>query len=798
MSAPHQSPKNTYRLQITADFTLDDAKEQLNYLRSLGVDWLYLSPLLDSETGSDHGYDVVNPQRIDTDRGGRFALEALAADVHQHGGGILVDIVPNHVGVATPEENPFWWDVLQHGQESEYATFFDIDFTAHGGKIFLPVLGSEADLEQLTLTQGSLEIYGNKYPLAPGSADDIEFGGYISQDKVRQVLQKQHYVLADWRRGDTELNYRRFFTITSLAGIRVEAPTVFEATHRRIGQWIRDGWVNGLRVDHPDGLADPAAYFDQLQTLFEHQRGYVVVEKILENGEVLPMHWPVAGTTGYDALADFDRVLNGSVHHEGRDQTVAAYNGLLYKTQREVTDGPLAAEFHRLARECVTKAQLQEDHEDLVEALCQVAACLDVYRSYLPTGEDYLDEAFAEARERSAATDWDLGKVYSKLYRVLTDPTNPVAIRFQQTTGMVMAKGAEDRAFYRFCLLSSLNEVGAEPAKLSLTREEFHQAQTQRQAAWPTAMTCLSTHDTKRSEDVRARINALTQLPGGWRKPRLAVLNLFVQQGVDLEDIELASILLEAALGAWSVETRITEERLAAYAEKAARENGQRTCWVNPDEEYEQRLREFVRLCYADGPVKDRLTELHDQLVPHAVTNSLAAKALQLSAPGVPDVYQGCEVFDYSLVDPDNRRPVDYEYRRDLLNQLQNGWQPHWPEAITSDRAADGLKLLVSSTLLRLRRDEPDRFQRYRPMLVSGERKENLLAFDRGGLITAVTRGSGQLHSAGGWGATKLLIDSGHYTELLTNERIHVTGPVKAAELFARYPIALLYREYAL
>ncbi|MFC0581585.1 malto-oligosyltrehalose synthase [Micrococcoides hystricis] len=798
MSAPHQSPTNTYRLQITADFTLEDAKEQLPYLRSLGIDWLYLSPLLDSESGSDHGYDVVNPQRIDTDRGGRFALEALADDVHQHGGGVLVDIVPNHVGVATPEDNPFWWDVLMHGQESEHACFFDIDFDAHDGKIFLPVLGSEDDLDQLSLGPGGFEIYGNKYPVAPGTADDVDFQAPIGPEMIREVLSRQNYVLADWRRGDTELNYRRFFTITSLAGVRVEDPTVFEATHRRVGQWIRDGWVDGLRVDHPDGLADPSAYFDQLQTLFEHQRGYVVVEKILENGEVLPMHWPVAGTTGYDALAHFDRVLNGSVHHEGRDHSVAIYNGLLYAAQREVTDGPLAAEFHRLARECVSKAGLQADHDELLEGLRQIAACLDVYRSYLPAGEDYLDEAFVEARERSAATGWDLNKVYSKLYRVLTDPQNPVAIRFQQTTGMVMAKGAEDRAFYRFCLLSSLNEVGAEPAKLSLTREEFHQAQAERQAAWPTAMTCLSTHDTKRSEDVRARINALTQLSGGWRKPRMEVLQLFVDAGVDLLDDELALILLEAAIGAWSPETRITQERLLAYAHKAARENGRHTSWIDQNADYEQSLEDFVALCYQDGPIRERLEEIHAHLTEHAVTNSLAAKALQLSAPGVPDVYQGCEIFDYSLVDPDNRRPVDYSYRQDLLNQLSNGWQPTWDEASRTDRGADGLKLLLTSTLLRLRRDERDRFQRYRPLLVSGERKENLLAFDRGGLITAVTRGSGQLANAGGWGETKLLIDSGHYTELLTGERLHVTGPVLARELFASYPVALLYREYSL
>ena len=795
MTAPHQSPTNTYRLQITSDFTLEEAKDLWPYLRNLGVDWLYLSPLLDSETGSEHGYDVVNPQRIDPERGGRFALEALAEDVHKAGGGIIVDIVPNHAGVATPEDNPFWWDVLQHGQESEHANFFDIDFNAFDGKVLIPILGSEDDLEQLTLGPGGFEIYGTKFPLAPGTADDVDFQSYVTPDKTREVLDRQHYILADWRRGDKELNYRRFFTITSLAGVKVEDPAVFEATHRRIGQWIRDGWINGLRVDHPDGLADPSGYFDQLQTLFEHQRGYVVVEKILEGDEVLPMHWPVAGTTGYDALADFDRVLNGSVHHEGRDQAVATYNGLLHKAHREVTDGPLTAEFQRLAREARTIAGVKAPHDALVEAFSELAACLDVYRSYLPAGEDYLDEAFVEARERSGISGWEgLNDVYTKLYPVLTDPLNPVAVRFQQTTGMVMAKGAEDRAFYRYCLLSSLNEVGAEPPKLSLTRDEFHSKQTVRQASWPTAMTALSTHDTKRSEDVRARINALTQIPGGWRKRRSDLIAQLAEAGADLNDDALSFIILEAALGAWP----ISLERLNQYAEKAARENGQQTDWINPNQEYEDKLHTFTSLLLDDGPIREQLEEIYEAVLPHGLSNSLAAKALQLSAPGVPDVYQGCEILDYSLVDPDNRREVDYRYRHDLLSQIDNGARPAWEEAITDRTAADTLKLLLTTTLLRLRRDEPDRFTRYRPMLVSGDRKENLLAFDRGGLITAVTRGTGQVFQDSGWGNTKLLIDSGHYTELLTGERIHITGPVAAAELFAHYPLALLYREYTL
>src|SRR3954454_10372243 len=490
-------PASTYRLQITADFTLDDAASVLPYLHDLGVDWVYLSPILRAEPGSEHGYDVVDHGQVDPARGGAQGLAALSAEARRLGMGLLVDVVPNHMGVATPRENAWWWDLLARGRDSSYADAFDVDWDAGGGRILLPVVGDDDEgAVRVDLAEGVVRYHEHVFPLAP-SVEPVETA-------PEAVLARQHYELVSWRRGDAELNYRRFFSISTLAGIRVEEPRVFEQSHAEIARWFGEGLVDGLRVDHPDGLRDPAAYLDGLARL--SGGAYVVVEKILEPGERLEPGWATAGTTGYDVLGVIDRVL---VDPAGQAPLTALENrlrgepldwhALVHDRKRVVADTTLRAEVRRLARE-VVEAGAGTPDADLVDALAEVLACFPVYRSYLPAGRAHLDAALSEARRRRP----DLAATLDSLAPVLGDPTAPAAAGFPQSSGAVMAKGVEDCASYRSARLTSLTEVGGDPSTFAVTVEEFHAAMAERQRSWPLAMTATTTHDTKLSEDTRA------------------------------------------------------------------------------------------------------------------------------------------------------------------------------------------------------------------------------------------------------------------------------------------------------
>ncbi len=706
------TPVSTYRLQITSDFDLFEATRRLAYLHDLGVDWVYLSPLLAAEPGSQHGYDVVAHDRVDESRGGAAGLAALSAEARRLGMGVLVDIVPNHVGIATPTPGTWWWDVLEHGEGSAYASYFDIDWAAGDGRVLLP--------------------------LAPGTS----------------LPDEQHYRLIDWRRGDSELNYRRFFTVTSLAGIRVEEPEVFEASHVEIRRWFDEGLVDGLRVDHPDGLRDPAGYLERLSAL---TRGsYVVVEKILEPGEALSPSWVCAGTTGYDALALVDRVLTdpgGVAALDALDPT--NYQELVHATKRAVADGPLQAEVRRIVRELPSPVveevaqQPSRDPGELVDAVAELMACFPVYRSYLPEGGAHLDEAFAQARTRRP----DLEIALAALEPVLGDPDEAAAKRFQQTSGMVMAKGVEDCAFYRYSRLTSLNEVGGDPSVFSVPVAQFHDAMARRQAEWPDAMTCLSTHDTKRSEDVRARITVLSEAPELWSRTLATLLD-----AAPLPDPRFGSLLWQAAYGAWP----ISRERLHAYAEKAVREAGDHTSWTDPDPAYERSVHAAVDAAFDDQRVRVALEELDAALGEAGHANSLAAKLVSLTMPGVPDVYQGSETGDRSLVDPDNRRPVDFD---SAAATLADGSCP---------------KQAVTAQALRLRRDRRDLFTGYTPIVAEGPAAEHVLAFDRGGAVTIVTRLPVGLAARGGWDDTTLTLPDGSH---------------RVADLLGDSPVRLWVRE---
>ena len=757
-------PASTYRLQITSDWGLEDAAALVPYLRALGADWVYLSPVLAAEPGSAHGYDVVDHGEIDESRGGSRGLRDLADAAHSAGLGVLVDIVPNHVGVATPALSVWWWDVLANGRASEHASAFDIDWDAGNGKLRLPVLGDGDDeLDALRVQDGELRYYDNRFPIADGTGDGTP----------REIHARQNYELMNYRRADAELNYRRFFAVNSLAGIKVERRDVFDASHQEIGRWASRGWIDGLRIDHPDGLADPEGYLRHLGELIDHR--YVLVEKIIEGDETVPPSWECAGTTGYEALAALDRLFVDPAGEPILDRLDTQLRGGLQvdwvamtrSTKRAVADGILRSEVLRLAR-------LVPEIEGADDAIAELLSSFSVYRTYLPKGSQYLTEAV----ERAIANRPEIaGTIQEIAAMLLSELESEFSVRLQQTSGMVMAKGVEDCAFYRWTRLGSLTEVGGEPSQFSLRPEELHHIQDQRLQLTPDTMTALSTHDTKRSEDVRARISVISELPEQWSAAvrqwdRLAPLG----------DGPLANLVYQAAVGAWPID----RARLHAYAEKAAREAGVSTGWIDPDERFEQRLHALVDAVYDDPELHAGILHTVDLLAPFGRSNALAAKLIQLTGPGVPDVYQGTELWDFSLVDPDNRRPVDFTERTRLLERLDDGWVPD-----VRDAAA---KLLVVSRALRLRRDRPELFYEYTAIGASGSAADHAFAFDRGGALTVATRLPAGLQALGGWQDTDLFLPHGPWTDVLTG-RPMAGGRTPVAELLDQFPVALLARE---
>ncbi|WP_292835063.1 malto-oligosyltrehalose synthase [Microbacterium sp.] len=784
-------PVSTYRLQLRPSFDLDAAAEALPYLRDLGVDWAYLSPLLQAAAGSEHGYDVVDPTRVDETRGGPAALARFSAAARAAGLGILVDIVPNHQGVAIPAENPWWWDVLLRGRASPHAGAFDIDWEHGDGRLVLPVLGSDPDevlgAGEMTVSPeptddapfGTARYHTLVLPLAEGTAP---LRATADVAAVRDVLARQHWRLVWWRRDVDLLNYRRFFTVTSLAGVRVEVPEVFDASHVEVVRWIDQGVVDGLRIDHPDGLADPGAYLESLAEAVGS--AYVVVEKILETGEELPGWWQTDGTTGYDALAEIDRVLTdpaGEAALTALDTRLRgealAWPALIHDTKRLVADTAQAAEVGRLVRCLPAAVRDRFAAAVLRDALAELLAAFPVYRAYLPAGTEHIRHAADDASRARP----ELADAIAAMEPLIAEParcgTQEFSRRFMQTTGPVMAKGVEDSAFYRCTRLGSSTEVGADPSQFALPPADFHAASARRQAAWPHTLTALSTHDTKRSEDVRARLAVLAEIPARWSEV-LRSLRAIASAG----DGPLDALLWQAVVGAWPA----SPERLRAYAEKAAREGGIVTTWAEPDHVAESRVRAVVDAAF--GAAQGIVEGFAAEIMAAGRSNALAAKLLQLAGPGVPDVYQGTELWDLSLVDPDNRRAVDFAERRRLLARLDDGWMPEIDES-------GAAKLLVTSRALRLRRDRPELFTRYIPVTVVGEAAEYAIAFDRGGALAVATRLPVGLAARGGWGDTVLLRRAGDCVDVLTGRR-YSGGALPMADLLDTYPVALLVADW--
>lgn len=641
MAAEPTTHRATYRLQLAADFTFDDAAALVPYLSWLGVSQVYCSPVLAAASGSTHGYDVVDPQRVNPELGGDAGRRRLLAAARAHGLGVVVDLVPNHVSVASPQDNSWWWDLLRSGRDSPYATFFDVDWQA--GRLLLPVLAEPDDLCDLRVEgEGDHQVLAlgeRRWPVRPGTG----------QGTPHQVHDRQVYELGHWRRGGSALTYRRFFDVSDLAAVRVEDLVVFEACHALACSWGRAGEVAGWRIDHPDGLADPAAYLRRLAAATPGVA--IAVEKILAAGEELPGDWPVTGTTGYDALRVLDGIHLDPAGEEPLTRLYAAISGsdagwddIAHDGKREAALGPLAAETARLAR-------LGADPG----ALAEVLACLPVYRTYLPGhGTEALSAALAEARTRRP----DLARCLDALAPRLSDPADEMCRRFQQTSGMVTAKGVEDTAFYRYHRLVCLNEVGGDPGRFGVSPQEFHDFFRRREERWPRAMTALTTHDTKRSEDVRARLALLSEIPGEWAETwhalhaAAAVIAGSAQARVDAPTEYL---LHQTVVGAWP----IGPDRLVRYLEKATREAKQRTSWTDPDPAYDDAVAALCRGVLGDPGYTGIVTALVDRMAPAERAGQRSRGLLHAAVPGIPDIYRGSEAGDRTLVDPDNRGPLD-------------------------------------------------------------------------------------------------------------------------------------------
>ncbi|MEU4567787.1 malto-oligosyltrehalose synthase [Micromonospora sp. NPDC023956] len=749
----------TYRVQVRPGFDLDATADLAGYLADLGVSHLYSAPLLTATPGSAHGYDVVDHRAVNPELGGESARRRLVAALRAAGLGLVVDIVPNHAGVARPEANPAWWDVLRRGRDSAYARWFDIDWDR--GRLLLPVLADTPDaLGDLKLVDGELRYHEHRFPVADGTGDG----------SPAQVHDRQHYELVSWRRGDAELTYRRFFAVSDLAGLRVEDPEVFDATHAEVLRWVAAGEVDGIRVDHPDGLRDPAAYLARLRAAAP--AAWLLVEKILEYGEELP-EWPVDGTTGYEALAAVcglfvDRRAEGdfTALDTRLTGTVTSWPELIHDTKLAAATRLLAAELTRLAA-----LAPEIDRSDARAALAELAACFPVYRGYPPEGARHLAAARAEAGRRRP----DLTGVLDALTARLRDPEDELGRRFPQFTGAVMAKGVEDTAYYRWSRFVALNEVGGSPAHFGTPPEEFHRFATARLRRWPAAMTTLSTHDTKRGEDVRARLAVLAELPQRWAER----VGRWLAEA-PLPDPAFAHLFWQTVVGAWP----IARERLHAYVEKAAREAAASTSWADPDPVFERTLHDLVDRVYDDPALHASLAGFAAEITGPGWSNALGQKLVQLAMPGVPDTYQGTELWDNSLVDPDNRRPVDFAVRRDLLARLDAGWRP----PVDVGGAA---KLLVVSRTLRLRRDRPDLFGDHRPVTARGPAAAHAVCFDTGGALAVATRLPVGLDRRGGWGDTSVSLPVHDMTELFTG-RVYAGDRVPLADLLGTYPVALL------
>jgi (1->4)-alpha-D-glucan 1-alpha-D-glucosylmutase len=866
-------PTATYRLQFNKNFTFKDARAIVPYLHELGVSDAYASPYFQAGAESLHGYDITDHNKLNVAIGSRKDYDAWVAELHAHGMGQIVDFVPNHMGIADPQ-NLWWQDVLENGPSSQYAPFFDIDWRPLKpdlqDKVLLPILGDqygrvlERGALKIRYEAGSFTLHYHEhiFPIAPGTYRFIldlaleilaphaqeEFyaelqsirtaleylprrtetdpdkisererekeiikrrldrrcaeaplvleavenaveqingtpGDPRSFDRLDELLNAQSYRLAFWRVAAEEINYRRFFDVNDLAAIRMEMPEVFAATHRFLLELVSSGAVAGLRIDHPDGLYQPLEYFQKLQRrcaevlriqMPEDGRAiYLIAEKILMRDEALRRDWPVHGTTGYDFANDVAGVLVDGAAEDALTKTFKRFIGhsmhyghLVYAKKRLVMRISLANEVSVLGNMVDRLSEQNRWFRDftleaLVRAVHETIACFPVYRTYVVPGQPVSEEdrvvierAVAAAKRRNPAIEESIFNFLRDLL-LLRFPENQSAeeraahehfvLKFQQFTGPIMAKGVEDTVFYIYNRLVALNEVGGEPEQFGLSVDVFHQRNEKRQRDWPGTLLATSTHDTKRSEDVRARILALSEIPQRWAQSLRAwrMANRKFKKRVDdaeAPDANEEYLLYQTLLGTWPMDASGTSvpaaseqyvARIQQYMTKALKEAKLNTSWIQPNAEWDNAMTEFIANILAPGPRNKFLPAflpVAEEIARLGAINSLAQMVLKLTSPGVPDIYQGTEVWDDSLVDPDNRRPVDYACRREILTRAINASAEEllrcWPDG--------RIKMRVMQRLLHLRRENPELFREgeYEALKFSGAFAECAIGFVR-------------------------------------------------------------------
>lgn len=975
-----QTPISTYRLQFNKHFRFENARRLIPYLHGLGVSHCYASPILKARAGSTHGYDIIDHNEINPEIGTEEELRALVRELKAHGMGLILDTVPNHMGIGSGS-NPWWQDVLQNGRASAYADFFDIDWEPLKeelkDKVLLPILGNTygEELEQgnihLLFDHGRFQIsyfdtvvpvdpqtipliFGllklaprdgarhdaalqelwallsdfRQLPLNSSTAPELverrqqqvprlaqrfaalaeqpavakvieaamkaingQPGNPASFDHLHALLEEQAYRLAYWRVSGEEINYRRFFDVNDLVGLRMEDPRVFAATHRLIRRLLAQGLISGLRVDHPDGLLNPVQYFTRLQMLYAAsrccgpepetrtadngiewevqdsfaQRGnggtaplYLLAEKILERGENLP-HWPVDGTVGYDfanlvngVLMDsrnerpftllYSRVIGGAVDPEQ----------VVYDNKKRIMISALASEVnvlsHLLDRISMHDRRARDFTRSVLRNVIREAiACFPVYRTYIDergnvseNDRHYIEQAIAKGKRRSP----ELAPAFDFLQNILllrgTDEGPTVygcrnqlyfTLKFQQLTGPVMAKGLEDTTCYVYNRFVSANEVGGSPVEFGISLDEFHRGNQQRAERWQHSLLATSTHDTKRSEDVRARLNVLSEMPRQWsaivmkwrRMNRLRKIQ--ISDGRVVPDNNEEYLLYQTIVGAWPMRSPDDDERrefinrIQQYMEKAVQEAKVNLSWLNPNSEYLAALKDFIQRILSPvargkaNPFYDSLQRFMPVISYFGAMNSLTQTLLKLTCPGVPDVYQGQEIWDFSLVDPDNRRAVDFDLRRRLLNEVQcresreNG---HLARELLHDLHDGQIKLWLTQRVLQFRQQHRALFRQgnYISLSADGSRQENVIAFARsyaGEFVIVAAprfaytlmRGSEQPPIAAAWGDTSVPLPpgmTGNLRNLFTGERVSARNgaSLSCSDLFAQLPFALL------
>lgn len=818
-------PVSTYRLQLGPDFTFAEATAILEHLHHLGITDLYLSPVLAAAPGSTHGYDVVDHTRISPVLGGREGLETLAAHAHRLGLGVVVDVVPNHMAIPVPAScNPPLWDVLTHGRDSQFGHWFDIDRSTEE-KVVLPFLGrpladvlaaGELTVARLDEPEHGLDpqhpvlaYYDHRFPLRPGT----------EHLPLPDLLEQQHYRLAHWRSG--QVNYRRFFDVDALIGLRMEDEDVFTGTHGLLLELIEAGTIDALRIDHPDGLADPTGY---LHRLHRATGGiWTVVEKILAPHEQLPQHWPVAGTTGYDAAWRIEQVLIEPGGAQALRETMDAFAPAEFTTvcreaKRQVATTTLRAELDRITclldRICAGDVLLRDRATPgLRSAVVELLTAADRYRAYAPgpghtedsTGhtEDSLVQIVhawsRQARRQLPSAQHPELELVTAL--VVGQPAgSPAAqdhplrtelvIRFQQLCGAVMAKGIEDTAYYRWTQLTSLCEVGGAPERFALEPEDLYRWAAHTQDHWPHTLTALSTHDAKRSEDVRARIGVLSQYPREWAALVHHLRTATAHERPAHLHGATENLLWQTLAGTWTAQGAPPADRFTDYLIKASREAKVWTGWTEPDQIGETALVDYARHLVDSEEVATAMAEWVTRTAGAVRAATLGARALQLMLPGVADTYQGTEVTTTSLVDPDNRRPVDHERIRRLLARLDAGEEP-------ADLPA--AKLQLSAALLRLRRRRPEVFvgpaAGFLPLATTSGA---VVAFARthdgeAQVVTLVTRRYRRLIEEGTDPDALVHLPAGQWRSVLTSAT-YPGGPHALAQLLESAPVEVLER----